>query len=222
MADAIVVDIEGTTSPTAYVDDVMYPYARERFADWVRAHPDDPAVAEVRAAAGDDVAGTLARWSDEDVKATPLKSVQGRIWDAAFAAGELVAPFHPDAVAGLRRWHRAGTALYVFSSGSVTAQRAWFSHSTAGDLSPLVRGWFDTETAGPKKERSSYERISAAIGAPVGSTVFLSDVVAELDAARAAGWRTVGVRRSGDKWWSVGAPGHPEVASFDAVDALLA
>jgi enolase-phosphatase E1 len=221
MVDSIVVDIEGTTSPTAYVYDVLYPYARARFAAWVRDHPDDPSVADVRASGNDDVAATLTAWSDADVKATPLKAVQGRIWDAAFAAGELVAPFYPDAAAGVRRWSQAGRAVYVFSSGSVTAQRAWFAHSTAGDLSSLVRGWFDTETAGPKKEPGSYARISASTGVPAASTVFLSDVGDELDAARAAGWRTVGVRRPGDKWYAVGTPGHPEVTSFDDVDALL-
>jgi len=216
-----VVDIEGTTSPTAYVYDVLYPYARSRFAAWVAAHPDDASVEEVRASAGDDVVAVLTRWSDEDVKATPLKTVQGAIWDEGFATGELLAPFYPDAADGLRRWHERGVRLWVFSSGSVTAQLAWFSHSSAGDLTPLISGWFDTETAGPKRERVSYERIIEATGGAPGRTAFLSDVVAELDAARDAGWRTVGVRRPGDKWYDVGVPGHPEVASFDDADVYL-
>jgi enolase-phosphatase E1 len=216
---AIVVDVEGTTSPTAYVYDVMYPYARDRFAAWIAAHPDDPTIASIREHG--DVVATLVQWSDDDVKATALKAVQGRIWDAGFASGELRAPFYPDAVTGLRRWHQRGLGLWVFSSGSVTAQQAWFGHSSAGDLAPLISGWFDTETGGPKKEPASYEHIACVIGAPPASLVFLSDVVEELDAARAAGWHTIGVRRPGDRWYDVGVAGHTEVASFDGLDGYL-
>jgi len=219
MTDAVVVDIEGTTSPTAYVYDVLYPYARSRFATWVAAHPDDAHVESLRSHG--DVVATLTRWSDEDLKETALKAVQGRIWDEGFARGELVAPFYADAVDGLRRWHGHGMALAVFSSGSVTAQQAWFRHSSAGDLTPLISAWFDTETAGTKKEQSSYERISGAIATPASSVVFLSDVVGELDAARAAGWRTIGVRRVGDKWYDIGVGRHPEVATFDDADGYM-
>jgi enolase-phosphatase E1 len=211
---AVVLDIEGTTSSTAFVYDTLYPYARARLAGWVAAHPDDPWVTQVPG----DVATTLTRWSDADEKVTALKAIQGRIWDEGFAAGELTSHFYPDAVPALRRWHGAGRRLYVFSSGSVTAQQGWFGHSPDGDLRDLIAGWFDTETAGPKKEPDSYRRIGRAIGEV---PVFLSDVTAELDAARAAGWATVGVRRRGDRWYDAGVGGHPEVASFDEVDALL-
>jgi enolase-phosphatase E1 len=223
---AVVVDIEGTTSSTAYVTDVLYPFARERFAAWLGDHRGDTELERhltaVRAEAGEaDVVTTLQRWVDEDRKVTALKWIEGRIWEEGFAAGELTSHFYPDAIPGLRRWHDAGVAIWVFSSGSVTAQRAWFGHSAAGDVTGLIRGWFDTETAGPKTDVESYRRITTVIGAPAADTTFLSDVVAELDAARAAGWRTIGVRRQGDRWYDAGVGGHPEVRSFDDVDALL-
>jgi len=226
VVDAVVVDIEGTTSSTAYVTEVLYPYARERFARWLAVHAEDPDVrphvAAVRAAAPDaDVVATLQRWVDEDRKATALKAIEGWIWDEGFAAGELTSHFYPDAIAGLRRWHAAGMTLWVFSSGSVTAQRAWFGHSPSGDLTSIVSGWFDTANAGAKADTESYRHITAAIAVAADRTVFLSDVVAELDAARAAGWATIGVRRHGDRWYDVGVPGHPEVESFDEVDAVL-
>src|SRR5690242_9416497 len=131
MTAAVVVDIDGTTSPTASVYDALYPYARSRSATWVAAHPDDAHAASLRSHG--DVVATRTRWSDEDLKETALKAVQGRIWDEGFARGELAAPCYADAVDGLRRWHGRGMALSVFSSGSVTAQQAWFRHSSAGD-----------------------------------------------------------------------------------------
>jgi enolase-phosphatase E1 len=211
---ALVLDIEGTTSSTSFVYDTLYPYARERLPAWVAAHPDDPWVASL----GGGAVAQLERWMDADDKATALKAIQGRIWEEGFAAGDLTSHFYPDAIPALRRWRGGGRSLWVFSSGSVTAQRAWFGHSPEGDLRGLIAGWFDTETAGPKKEQASYERIAAVVGS---SPVFLSDVTAELDAARAAGWATIGVRRPGDRWYESGVGGHPEVASFDEVDILL-
>jgi len=98
----------------------------------------------------------------------------------------------------LRRWHADGITLAVFSSGSVEAQRAWFGHSPDGDLSPLVNAHFDIASAGPKREPDSYRRISVRLAIPPAAIVFLSDVGAELDAARTAGWQTIGVRREGE------------------------
>ena len=219
---AVVLDIEGTTSSTTHVTDVLYPYARARYATWLAAHGDEPAVRaqlDVVAASGTDVVATLGRWTDEDRKETALKAIQGWIWDEGFAAGDLRSHFYPDVAPALRRWHAAGHGLWVFSSGSVTAQRAWFAHGPDGDLTALVSGWFDTETAGPKRAPASYARIAAVIG--VTPIVFLSDVAAELDAARVEGWTTVGVRRPGEPRPDAALGDHTVVASFAEVDALL-
>jgi enolase-phosphatase E1 len=224
----VVLDIEGTTSATHYLVDRLYPYSAERFADWIDTHADDPptarAVDQVREEIGEPGAGTarvvevLRGWLAEDRKAAPLKTLQGLIWARGFARGELTAHFYPDVVPQLRRWYAAGLRLYVFSSGSVAAQRAWFGHSPEGDLLPLLHGHFDVECAGPKRVADSYRSIAATTGADPARTVFLSDLVAELDAAREAGWHTVGVRRPGEPHYAAGVGDHLEVDAFDALD----
>jgi enolase-phosphatase E1 len=228
MPSSVVLDIEGTTSATGYVVDRLYPYSAQRFAGWLDAHPDDPdvrrAVAQIRELIGEPAAGTprlvaaLTGWLAADQKVTPLKTLQGLIWAHGFATGDLVAHFYPDVVGALRAWHAAGHRLYVYSSGSVAAQRAWFGHSPAGDLRPLLSGHFDTENAGPKRAPASYRAISTATGTEPADTVFLSDLVTELDAARAAGWHTVGVRRPGEPHYDRGAGDHLEIAAFDQLD----
>lgn len=228
MIRAVVLDIEGTTSSTGFVHATLYPYSRERFASWIAAHRDDPEVqrqlAAIRTLAGEPDADEarcvawLHRWLDADQKITPLKAFQGWIWDEGFARGELTSHFFPDAIGAIRAWHAEGKRLYVFSSGSVRAQRAWFGHSPEGDLLPLFSGHFDTETAGPKRVRASYEHIARVTGHEPSTLVFLSDLRAELDAAREAGWHTVGVRRAGDQYFADGVGDHLAITSFDQLD----
>jgi enolase-phosphatase E1 len=227
---SIVVDIEGTTSATGFVVDHLYPYSRARFKDWVTGRGGDPdvarAVAQVRnllseqgepEAGGDRVVEVLDRWLDRDEKATPLTTLQARIWADGFASGELTSHFFPDVIPVLREWHGAGHRLYVFSSGSVSNQIIWFGHSPEGDLLPLFAGHFDTDNGGPRGIAASYEKIARTLGAAPERIVFLSGRLAELDAARAAGWHTVGVRRPGEPGHAEGVGGHPEVASFSGI-----
>lgn len=225
--DAVVLDIEGTTSATGFVVDVLYPYSRARFGTLLAERGDDPdvarAVAQVRELTGDPradaaaVEKTLGAWLDEDRKATPLKTLQGIIWSEGFARGDLVSHFYDDVVPRLRAWHAAGVRLYVYSSGSVAAQRAWFTSSPEGDLTSLVSGLYDTENAGPKQEPESYRRIAVSTGVAPGRLLFLSDRPGELDAARAAGWRAVGVRRPGEPYYEQGVGDHPQAATFDEI-----
>jgi enolase-phosphatase E1 len=224
MISAVVVDIEGTTSPTEFVTSTLFPYARKRYADYLADHRDSPAVVrllddvrnEIAEPTADNarIAAALEHWTDTDAKITPLKTLQGWIWQEGFASGDLVSQFFPDVIPALRRWHAAGLRLAVFSSGSVEAQQAWFSHSPAGDLQPLISANFDTANAGPKREAESYRRISAQLEVPARSLAFLSDVGAELDAGRAAGWDTVGVRRDGEPAATAGVGDHREIRSF--------
>ncbi|PTS87468.1 acireductone synthase, partial [Sphingomonas sp. HMWF008] len=173
---AILTDIEGTTSSIAFVAEVLFPYARARLADYVAAHREETAaiLAEVADAEPGDPVATLLRWIDEDRKATPLKALQGMIWADGYASGAFRGHVYDDAVAGLRRWHAAGVRLYVFSSGSVAAQKQLFGFSAAGDLTPLFSGYFDT-TTGAKREAGSYAKIAAAIGEAPADVLFLSD-----------------------------------------------
>ncbi|MFC5144164.1 acireductone synthase [Streptomyces aureoversilis] len=231
-ADCVVLDIEGTTSATGFVVDVLYPYSRSRFGPLLTERAAEPAVRraaeQVRTLLGEPAADAprivqaLNSWLDEDRKATPLKTLQGIVWSEGFARGELVPHFYEDVVPALRRWRAGGVRLHVYSSGSVAAQRAWFGHSAQGDLLPLVDGLYDTENAGPKQSPGSYRAISEAIGAPPGRTLFLSDRPAELDAARTAGWLTAGVRRPGEPYYAQGTGGHPETGSFAGIDVARA
>ncbi|AZP16601.1 acireductone synthase [Streptomyces aquilus] len=225
--DAVVLDIEGTTSATGFVVDVLYPYSRSRFGALLSQRGGDPdvqrAVAQVREELGDPHADAAAvekalnSWLDEDRKATPLKTLQGIIWSEGFARGDLVSHFYDDVVPRLRAWHAAGLRLYVYSSGSVAAQRAWFTNSPEGDLTSLVSGLYDTENAGPKQEPESYRRIAEATGVAPSRLLFLSDRPGELDAARAAGWHAVGIRRPGEPYYEQGVGDHAQAGTFDEI-----
>ncbi|GAA4833477.1 acireductone synthase [Saccharopolyspora rosea] len=229
VAEAVVVDIEGTVTPTSQVHVVLYDYARPRLGPWIREHGGDPVVAEAVARVKDEaglgaqadtgeVVAVLHRWMDADRKATPLKTLQGLIWQDGYARGELTTGLFDDVVPALRSWRDAGLRLAVFSSGSVAAQIASFSHTTAGDLTPLFEAHFDTVNAGPKREADSYRRIGEALGVAAQRVAFCSDVPAELDAARAAGWRAVGVARPGEPCADADFGTHPVVASFDELE----
>ncbi|WP_436494890.1 acireductone synthase [Actinokineospora sp. HUAS TT18] len=209
-------DIEGTVSPLSAVHDVLFPYARDRITPWILAgRPGTASVASgVREIVGRrlsaaEVAAVLVSWHDLNLKHSPLKTLHGLIWEEGFAAGELTGVIYPDVPPALEAWRAAGVGRWIYSSGSVLAQRLWFSRTDHGDLLGLLDGHFDTVTGGPKKESASYQRIAAAIGVPACEILFLSDVAAELDAARAAGWQTVGVSRAEDD--------NPDVGSHRAV-----
>ena len=194
----ILTDIEGTTSSISFVKNVLFPYARNALPGFIATHGNEPdvrrwldaAATEIGGACQDSlVAETLQGWIDQDRKHTALKALQGKIWETGYRNGDYKAHFYPEVAAVLKGWHAAGLPLYVYSSGSVPAQKQFFGFSDAGDLTALVSGWFDTEIGG-KREAESYRRIVDAIGVPAGEILFLSDVVEELDAARDAGLQT--------------------------------
>ena len=226
---AVVTDIEGTTSSISFVKDVLFPYARRQLPAFVREHGQEPEVRRWLDAAAVDAGGicnddtlveTLQGWIDTDYKHTALKALQGMIWVAGYASGDYAAHIYPDAAVALRRWHAQGHALYVFSSGSVPAQKLLFAHTTAGDLTPLFSGYFDTEIGG-KRSADSYCRILAAIDRPATDVVFLSDVVEELDAAREAALDTVLLDRLEDYPQprdEHATHGHRRVVSFQQID----
>ena len=219
---AIVTDIEGTTSAVSFVFDVLFPYAARHLPDFVRANAERADVAAqllaVRQDSGEPgadverVIAILLGWIAEDRKATPLKALQGMVWEQGYLAGQLKGHVYPDAVEALQLWHHEGYQLFVYSSGSIQAQRLIFGCSEAGDLSGLFSGYFDT-TSGPKREAQSYQRIAQAIGLEAPAILFLSDIVQELDAAQQAGMATCGLVRDGGE-----LAGHVNVASFAQID----
>ena len=224
----ILTDIEGTTSSISFVKDVLFPYARRALPGFVAARGQEPevrawldAVGEETGAADDAaIVATLQAWIDADRKHTALKALQGMIWADGYRDADFTAHIYPDAAEALQRWHAAGERMAVYSSGSVPAQKLFFGHSDAGDLTGLFSAWFDTEIGG-KREAASYTRIAEALQVAPAELLFLSDVVAELDAAREAGLGTVLVDRLDDypePRDATAANGHPRVTRFDAID----
>jgi len=225
---AVLTDIEGTTSSISFVKDVLFPYARKALPGFVKARAQDPAVRKWLDVVATENGGVcqdavvvevLQGWIDQDRKHTALKALQGMIWADGYATADFTAHIYPDAAESLQRWKAEGTPLYVYSSGSVPAQRLFFGHSDAGDLTHLISGWFDTEVGG-KREAGSYRSIAASIDAPAGEILFLSDVVEELDAAREAGLQTVLVDRLEDypqPRHGDATNGHRRVESFTEV-----
>jgi len=195
---AVLTDIEGTTSSLSFVKDVLFPYARKALPQYIREHEsrlrnltaDIAAIVGKPSLSTQETLDTLLQWMDEDRKVTPLKTIQGSIWKTGYERGELQSHVYDDAVRALRQWHADGLALYVYSSGSVEAQKLLFSHTPHGDLTPLFSGYFDT-TTGPKLESRSYETIVRSLQLPARAVVFLSDHEGELQAAAAAGLQTV-------------------------------
>lgn len=225
---AILTDIEGTTSSISFVKDVLFPYARRALPTFVREHGDEPEVRRwldmVATEQGgictdDTLVEVLQGWITEDRKHTALKALQGRIWAAGYRNADFTAHMYADVARTLREWHHADLPLFVYSSGSVPAQRLFFGHSSAGDLTGLFSGWFDTEIGG-KREAGSYRRIAESVGHAPGDMLFLSDVVEELDAAREAGMQTVLVDRRADyptPRTGEATHGHRRVETFDDI-----
>jgi enolase-phosphatase E1 len=231
MSQGVLLDIEGTTTPVDFVYRVLFPYAHARLESYLGDHGSDPAVIEDRDAfraehARDFAAGrnpppwddspaavaAYARWlMDQDRKATPLKSLQGKIWAEGYAKGELQGQVFEDVPRALRRWTDAGKRVAIFSSGSVLAQKLIFGHTSYGDLTRHLSGFFDT-TTGPKSEADSYRRIAGALGLLPGDVLFVSDSLPELEAARVAGLDTALAARA-DPPPTSGA--HRLVTTFD-------
>ncbi len=194
----ILTDIEGTTSSLSFVKDELFPYAYKNLPDYVWDNEDEIAalIDDVRNIEQnpnlslEEVIEVLLRYIDEDKKITPLKTLQGIIWEEGYKSGELKGHIYDDAIKGLRRWRDQGVKLYVYSSGSIMAQKLLFGHTKEGDLTPLFSGYFDTSIGG-KKESESYEKIAGEINVPVSEILFLSDSTEEIDAAAAAGMNVI-------------------------------
>jgi enolase-phosphatase E1 len=220
---AILTDIEGTTTSLSFVKDVLFPYADQHMQDFVVAHRTDPAVAklvdDVRMEVGKpnlslaEAIAQLRQWIAEDKKVTPLKAIQGLMWEEGYRKGAFTGHVYEDAVRNLLCWHDLGLKLYIYSSGSVHAQKLLFGYSDAGDLTPLFSGYFDTHI-GHKREAEAYRRIVEAIGLPAGQVLFLSDIREELDAAQQAGLKTCCLVRENQP---VDGLQHPWIKNFDEI-----
>ncbi|PCJ99350.1 MAG: acireductone synthase [Zetaproteobacteria bacterium] len=218
---AIVTDIEGTTSSLSFVKDTLFPYAYKHLPDYVWDNEDEISdllddVREIERNSDlsiEEVIEVLLRYIDEDQKITPLKTLQGKIWAEGYKAGELVGHIYDDALVGLKRWKDQGIDLYIYSSGSVPAQKMLFGNTKVGDINELFSGYFDTTTGG-KKELESYIKIAAETGFPAQEVLFLSDCVDEISAAAAAGMNVIILDREKALF---AALDHAIVQSFDEI-----
>jgi enolase-phosphatase E1 len=234
---AVLLDIEGTTTPMAFVHEVLFPFARNHLAEYLRHARDSPVLRELLAAfeaehAADAATGqepprwrssssddrldsvdAYARWlMDRDRKSPALKQLQGWIWERGYRAGLLHGEIYADTAPAIRRWRAAGHAVAIYSSGSALAQQLLFGSTPDGDLTADLNGFFDT-TAGPKTASDSYARIARALGRPVSELLFVSDVTAELAAAQAAGLQVLLSIRPGN-------PPQPDAARFAAIETF--
>lgn len=223
MIRAIITDIEGTTSSLSFVKDCLFPYARANVADFLRENMANEIVLKLLVDVNVEVGAELdleqaimqlIQWIDDDQKITPLKSLQGLIWEAGYQRGELTGHLYADAIRNLQDWKAQGIDLYVYSSGSVHAQKLLFAYTEVGDLTPLFSGYFDTHI-GNKQDSSSYENIVAHIGFPAEQLLFLSDIEAELNAAQTAGLQTIWLIRDDVPQTEAS---HWQVRDFDAIE----
>jgi enolase-phosphatase E1 len=227
MIRVVLTDIEGTTSSISFVHEVLFPYAAKHMEAFVKdGVADNPAIREqldvVAEQSGqppenvDMLVEVLLNWIREDRKEPSLKALQGMLWQKGYQQGAFKGHVYADAADYLQRWHDRGLRLFVYSSGSVKAQKLIFGFSEAGDLTPFFSGYFDTRV-GAKRQPEAYQTILNELGVEAGTVLFLSDVEAELEAAESAGMKTVWVVREGDKPVS----DRPVVSDFAGVDALL-
>jgi enolase-phosphatase E1 len=225
----ILLDIEGTTTPIAFVTETLFPYARVHLPLYLEQTGGTPdtrrAIARLHEEFerdrehGDPVplwspAAYLAWLMDRDRKSPALKDLQGRVWEEGYRNGTLVGEVYEDVPRALARWRDAGVPVGIYSSGSVRAQQWLFRRSTAGDLTPFLSWHFDT-AVGAKQDEASYARIAEDVNVAPEDIQFVSDVAAELDAARAAGMRTALMIRPGNPPQTAHA--HPTFTSFDQV-----
>jgi enolase-phosphatase E1 len=216
---AILTDIEGTTSSIHFVHQVLFPYSAKAIPAFVQTHPQRPELtpwlsmvaAELGNSEPSAIVEALLGWIAEDRKHPALKAIQGMVWADGYASGDFKAHIYPEVPARLVQWHQH-QLIYVYSSGSIAAQKLLFGHTEAGNLLAHFDGFFDT-SSGNKRECDSYLNIARAIGLVPSEILFLSDIEAELDAAKAAGMATTLLARDGKPAHSA----HRMATSFDEI-----
>ncbi len=208
--DYILMDIEGTTSSISFVKDVLFPYFLLNIDDINKLSN----IKEVKYAFGqvlrivkreenrdittsEDVILQLKKWCGQDLKITPLKTLQGILWQKGYQNGELLGHVYDDVPEMLENWNFLGKKMGIFSSGSVNAQKLLFSHSVKGNLSTYFSNYFDTNI-GSKRDSDTYSLITKKLALPQNRILFLSDVIEELAAADKAGMKTIQITREGN------------------------
>jgi enolase-phosphatase E1 len=236
---AILLDIEGTTTPIEFVYEVLFPFAQQHANEFIQQHRGSADVrADIDELMNDYLADVASgneppAWRDDspdswlesvtayvhwlmkqDRKSTALKSLQGKIWEAGYLSGRLLGQVYSDVPGAFARWRKQEKKIYIYSSGSTLAQKLLFAHTNYGDLSGYINDYFDT-TTGAKRAATSYQSIARQLALPAREVLFLSDVTAELDAARNAGMKTTLCVRPGNA--ETESTTHGVVHTFDVV-----
>jgi enolase-phosphatase E1 len=223
---AILLDIEGTTTPIAFVHDVLFPYSRNNLSSYLKQHANSPELLADLTLLADEYAQDVIEdkhpallvepyilWLiDQDRKSPALKSLQGKIWKQGYIDGSLKAPLFPDVLPAMERWRQQNIQLAIFSSGSVLAQKLLFQHTDAGDVTHYIQGFFDT-SVGKKVERKSYQQIAQELEVHANNFLFISDVSAELKAACAASMNALLCIRPGN-------PAQTDIAGFQTIHSF--
>jgi len=205
----ILTDIEGTTTSVSFVYEILFPYFRNNIhklkdlSQLPEVHEAFEQTVEIAKSEGvllnqtDQIIQQLLDWSIADKKITPLKSLQGILWEEGYKSGEIKGHVYSDVAPNLMKWKNQGIQLGVFSSGSVAAQKLIFGYSEQGDLTPKFSAYFDTKTGG-KREVETYTKISNELKIQPKNILFLSDIKEELEAADAVGFQTIQLVREGN------------------------
>lgn len=220
MIKAIVTDVEGTTSSISFVKDILFPYAKLHMAEFLQKNENEPEVAE-QLKAIEDISSALdldekieqlLQWMEKDEKLTPLKVIQGLIWEKGYKDGDFHGHIYKDAYEALRQWHEKEIKLYVYSSGSIHAQQLLFGHTSYGDITEFFSGYYDTKI-GKKTDPLSYLHIIQSVSFNASQILFLSDVTEELDAAKQTGMSTYCINRETE----TSSGDHPQANDFSEI-----
>lgn len=229
MINYILMDVEGTTTSIDFVHNTLFPYASRHLENFIREHREEERVREEldavvrtvqeeegKAISPEETVDVLLRWIKEDRKHGALKNLQGYLWKEGYEKGDFTGHLYEDVLPCWKKWKAEGRQLGIYSSGSVEAQQLLFGHSDEGDLRPWLSHYFDTRV-GHKREANSYRNIQKILSLPAEQILFLSDVTAELDAAREAGFQTIQLIRPGTQ----AGEDHLSLPDFRAVDSRL-
>lgn len=225
MIKIIITDIEGTTTPISFVKDVLFPYSYEKIESFIKENLNNPEVLRIlnnikklenKDLTIEEIIWILKKWIEEDKKITPLKEIQGLIWEEGYKTRKLEGFIYPDAYENLKCWVDNGLKIYVYSSGSVKAQKLLFSNTNYGDINYLFSGYFDTNI-GNKKDSESYSKIAKEINILPENILFLSDNPDEIIAAAKSGMKVIRLVRPKDAEYIKNFP-YMQVESFDEID----
>lgn len=236
MSQLILLDIEGTTTPIDFVHKTLFPFAKKKIGEFVAQNFNElqTEISQLKVEykkdftnqiygrnfsedAPESISNYLKFLIEVDRKSTPLKSIQGKIWQKGYESGELKSEIYEDVPRAFQRWKTENKLIAIYSSGSVLAQKLLFGYTEFGDLTSFISAYFDTNV-GAKREAESYKKIASAESfPPVENFLFISDIVAELDAAKKAGFQTFLSIRQGNEPIDEANVNHQMIESFDEI-----